>query len=72
MSKRYELVVFDWDGTLMDSEARIVSCMQRAAADAGKWGIPAVDRLLTQHLKAHLPKTDEKAVNEFCKGLKKI
>jgi phosphoglycolate phosphatase len=35
MSKRYELVVFDWDGTLMDSEARIVSCMQRAAADAG-------------------------------------
>jgi phosphoglycolate phosphatase len=35
MIKRYELVVFDWDGTLMDSEARIVSCMQRAAADAG-------------------------------------
>ena len=40
MSKRYELVVFDWDGTLMDSEARIVSCMQRAAADAG-FPIPA-------------------------------
>ena len=35
MSKRYELVVFDWDGTLMNSEARIVSCMQRAAADSG-------------------------------------
>lgn len=35
MSRRFELVVFDWDGTLMDSEARIVACMQRAAADAG-------------------------------------
>ena len=35
MSKKYELIVFDWDGTLMDSEARIVTCMQRAATDAG-------------------------------------
>ena len=34
-NKRYELVVFDWDGTLMDSEVRIVTCMQQAAADAG-------------------------------------
>lgn len=25
-----ELIVFDWDGTLMDSEARIVTCLQRA------------------------------------------
>lgn len=31
----YQLVVFDWDGTLMDSEARIVSCIQAAARDAG-------------------------------------
>lgn len=30
---RYPLVVFDWDGTLMDSEARIVHCMQAAAED---------------------------------------
>jgi phosphoglycolate phosphatase len=27
------LVVFDWDGTLMDSERQIVHCMQAAAAD---------------------------------------
>jgi len=33
MKLKYDLVVFDWDGTLMDSEARIVDCMQRAAAD---------------------------------------
>jgi phosphoglycolate phosphatase len=27
----YELIIFDWDGTLMDSVGRIVSCMQSAA-----------------------------------------
>ncbi len=26
-----KLVIFDWDGTLMDSQAKIVSCMQMAA-----------------------------------------
>ena len=35
MNKTYELIVFDWDGTLMDSEARIVACMQRAALEVG-------------------------------------
>ena len=34
MKNRFELIVFDWDGTLMDSEARIVDCIQRAAEDA--------------------------------------
>jgi len=29
------LLVFDWDGTLMDSEARIVSCMRAAITDVG-------------------------------------
>ena len=28
-----KLLIFDWDGTLMDSEAQIVSCMRAAAAD---------------------------------------
>lgn len=31
----YELIVFDWDGTLMDSEATIVYCLQMAARDLG-------------------------------------
>ncbi|WP_456407243.1 HAD-IA family hydrolase [Thiolapillus sp.] len=31
----YELIVFDWDGTLMDSEATIVHCLQMAARDLG-------------------------------------
>lgn len=29
----YKLVIFDWDGTLMDSQAKIVNCMQLAARD---------------------------------------
>ena len=28
-----DLVIFDWDGTLMDSTARIVSCCQKAAVE---------------------------------------
>jgi phosphoglycolate phosphatase len=33
MSKRYELLIFDWDGTLMDSAAHIVESIQNACAD---------------------------------------
>ena len=35
MQKPFELIVFDWDGTLMDSEAHIVTSMQLAFSDAG-------------------------------------
>ena len=38
----YELVIFDWDGTLMDSVARIVSCMQSAAREV-ELAIPNAD-----------------------------
>lgn len=31
MRKNYHFVIFDWDGTLMDSTARIVSSMQQTA-----------------------------------------
>ena len=30
---KYKLFVFDWDGTLMDSEAKIISCMNLAIRD---------------------------------------
>jgi phosphoglycolate phosphatase len=30
--KQFDLIVFDWDGTLMDSTATIVKCIQSAAA----------------------------------------
>lgn len=33
MTQRFNLLVFDWDGTLMDSEARIVACLRAAIDD---------------------------------------
>ena len=33
--KQFDLIVFDWDGTLMDSTATIVKCIQGAAKDLG-------------------------------------
>ena len=34
-SRRFDLIVFDWDGTLFDSTALIVRCMQAACRDIG-------------------------------------
>jgi phosphoglycolate phosphatase len=39
--KRFDLIVFDWDGTLMDSTATIVACIQAAAKDLG---LPVPDK----------------------------
>jgi len=35
MSNSTQLIVFDWDGTLMDSEARIVACLRAAIDETG-------------------------------------
>lgn len=34
-----KLIIFDWDGTLMDSEARIIACALAAARDLGHAGL---------------------------------
>lgn len=39
---QYQLVIFDWDGTLMDSIAKIVSSLQTAAINCG-FAIPHED-----------------------------
>ena len=31
----YKLLIFDWDGTLMDSEARIVNCLRASCEEHG-------------------------------------
>ncbi len=41
--RRFDLVVFDWDGTLFDSTALIVQCMQAACADLGV-AVPSAER----------------------------
>jgi len=33
--RRYQLLIFDWDGTLMDSAGVIASCIQAASRDMG-------------------------------------
>ena len=35
MPKQYDLLIFDWDGTLMDSAGVIVDSIQRACEDIG-------------------------------------
>lgn len=35
MREKFDLIIFDWDGTLMDSEAKIVRCFEAACEDVG-------------------------------------
>ena len=35
MTQRYQLIIFDWDGTLVDSQQHIVTCMQSTFEQAG-------------------------------------
>lgn len=64
MTTRFELLIFDWDGTLMDSEARITNCLRAAITDTG---LPARDPRhlrdiiglgLTEALQRLFPDTD--------------
>ncbi|MBL0090347.1 MAG: HAD-IA family hydrolase [Ideonella sp.] len=41
--RRFDLIVFDWDGTLFDSTALIVRCIQSACADLGL-AVPSDER----------------------------
>lgn len=34
-NKKYQLIIFDWDGTIIDSQAHIISSMKNAVADEG-------------------------------------
>jgi phosphoglycolate phosphatase len=42
-TRRFDLIIFDWDGTLFDSTALIVRCMQAACADIGV-PVPSTER----------------------------
>ena len=45
--KQFDLIVFDWDGTLMDSTATIVKCIQSAARDLG---LPVPSDMAASHV----------------------
>jgi phosphoglycolate phosphatase len=44
---RYPLIVFDWDGTLIDSHSAIVECMQEASRELG---LPVPGRERASHV----------------------
>jgi len=65
------LLIFDWDGTLIDSSAKIVVCMQRAAASSG---LPALGEdevkniiglSLPEAIRTLYPQTDDRAHEHF-------
>ncbi len=47
MAKQYDLIVFDWDGTLLDSAAAIVRAIQAASEDLG---LPVPDDARARHV----------------------
>ena len=47
MNPRHDLIIFDWDGTLMDSIAKIVRCFTAALDDVG---VPRPGEDATRHV----------------------
>lgn len=73
----WRLLVFDWDGTLMDSAAHIIHAVCAAAEDAGL-GIPAEEQVrhviglsLPKAFEAVLPDADEGAYVRFVEAYRK-
>jgi phosphoglycolate phosphatase len=64
--KLFDLIVFDWDGTLMDSTAGIAQCIQAAARDLGlpvpdkKTALYVIGLGMQDALKVILPDVDPK------------
>jgi phosphoglycolate phosphatase len=65
--KQFDLIVFDWDGTLMDSTATIVKCIQAAARDLG---LPVPNKELAAHvIGLSLSDAMQKAIPDLDPGL---
>lgn len=73
-SRCYRLVIFDWDGTLMNSQARIVDAIQQAAR---KTGLPVLDDRtsasiiglsLTKAIQTLYPEADEAQVRRMAEA----
>ncbi len=72
MTKRFELIIFDWDGTLMDSQGHIVDCLGQALRAVGQPpGSPAerasvIGLGLFEALAALLPDADKATIDAAC------
>jgi phosphoglycolate phosphatase len=76
-TRRYSLVVFDWDGTLMDSTVGITIAIQEAARDLG---LPVPDRERASHviglglhdaLRAAVPDLPQQKYAEFVEAYRR-
>jgi phosphoglycolate phosphatase len=62
--RKYDFIVFDWDGTLMDSTSTIIHCIQAAARDLGlpvpsdKNASYVIGLGMTDAMKAAMPEVD--------------
>lgn len=61
--KKYQLIIFDWDGTIIDSQAHIISCIKKALSDEGL-PIPEDDRI--RHI---IGLSLDRAILMLCPGL---
>jgi phosphoglycolate phosphatase len=77
LSRRYSLIVFDWDGTLMDSTVGITASIQEAARDLG---LAAPDRERASHviglglieaLRAAVPELPQERYAEFAEAYRR-
>jgi phosphoglycolate phosphatase len=69
--RRFDLIVYDWDGTIVDSTAMIAICIQKAAADLGL-AVPTIEQAshviglgLADALARAVPDLDALRVSEF-------
>ena len=65
--KEYQLIIFDWDGTVMDSIQRIVSCMQKAAraCQLPEPSVDAVRDIIGLSLSVAMPRLFPQASSEL-------
>lgn len=69
MKKQYKLLIFDWDGTIIDSQVHIVHCMREGIKDAGLEA-PSADVIrhiiglsLERAVEVLMPDADEHDIN---------
>lgn len=76
-NKKYELIIFDWDGTIIDSQAHILSSMKKALSELSL-NIPGEDELrhiiglsLDRAIQALFPELDELKVQRVADAYRK-
>jgi phosphoglycolate phosphatase len=71
MARQFDLIVYDWDGTLVDSTTMIAQCIQKSAADLGL-KVPSLEQAshviglgLADALSLAVPDLDSRRAAEF-------